>query len=133
MFAGGFSLEAAEVVGEGEGIGRSDVLESLLMLVDKSLVVAGRANEGGSRYRLLEPVSQYARERLEESREAERVRRRHAVGLIRLGGHLKIVGWRFSERSCSGATNKTTVSTPVQGGSHKAYALLREASCPDLP
>jgi hypothetical protein len=55
------------------------------------------------------------------------------VGLIRLGGHLKIVGWRFSERSCSGATNKTTVSTTVQGRSHEAYALLREASGTDLP
>ncbi len=55
------------------------------------------------------------------------------MGLIRLGGHLKIVGWRFPERSYSGATNETTVSPGVQGGGHKAYALLPEAFGADLP
>jgi predicted ATPase/DNA-binding CsgD family transcriptional regulator len=78
VFAGGFSLEAVEAVGEGEGIERSDVLESLLMLVDKSLVVAGPTGDRGARYRLLEPVRQYARERLEQSGEADAFRRRHA-------------------------------------------------------
>jgi hypothetical protein len=33
----------------------------------------------------------------------------------------------------SGATDKSTISTPVQGGSRKAHALLREASGTDLP
>jgi predicted ATPase/DNA-binding SARP family transcriptional activator len=47
VFAGGFSLEAAEAVGEGEGIGRGDALESLLMLVDKSLVVDGTNGRSG--------------------------------------------------------------------------------------
>jgi predicted ATPase/DNA-binding SARP family transcriptional activator/DNA-binding CsgD family transcriptional regulator len=84
VFAGGFSLEAAESVGEGEGIGRSDVLESLLVLVDKSLVVAGPTGDRGARYRLLEPVRQYARERLEESGEAERARRRHGAFFLTL-------------------------------------------------
>jgi non-specific serine/threonine protein kinase len=78
VFAGGFSLEAAEAVGEGEGIGRGDVLESLLMLMDKSLVVARPTDDGRARYRLLEPVRQYARERLEENGDAETFRRRHA-------------------------------------------------------
>jgi predicted ATPase/DNA-binding SARP family transcriptional activator/DNA-binding CsgD family transcriptional regulator len=78
VFVGGFSLEAAEAVGEGESIERSDVLDSLLMLVDKSLVVAGPTGDRGARYRLLEPVRQYARERLEESGEADAFRRRHA-------------------------------------------------------
>jgi predicted ATPase len=78
VFAGGFSLEAVEAVGEGEGIERSDVLESLLMLVDKSLVGAGPTGDRGARYRLLEPVRQYARERLEQSGEADAFRRRHA-------------------------------------------------------
>ena len=84
VFAGGFSLEAAEAVGEGEGIGRSDVLESLLVLMDKSLVVAGPTGDGGARYRLLEPVRQYARERLEESGEADAFSRRHAEFLLAL-------------------------------------------------
>ena len=55
------------------------------------------------------------------------------VGLIRLGGHLKIVGWRFPERSCSGATNQTTIPPGVQGGGREADALLQEALGPDLP
>jgi transposase-like protein len=36
------------------------------------------------------------------------------------------MGWRSSERSCSSATNETTLSTRVRGGSHEAYALLRK-------
>jgi non-specific serine/threonine protein kinase len=83
-FAGGFSLEAAEAVGEGVGIQRSDVLEALLILMDKSLVVARPTGDGGARYRLLEPVRQYARERLEESEEAEEVMHRHAEFFLAL-------------------------------------------------
>jgi predicted ATPase/DNA-binding SARP family transcriptional activator/DNA-binding CsgD family transcriptional regulator len=84
VFAGGFSLQAAEAVGEGEGIGRSEVLESLLVLMDKSLVVARPTGDGGARYRLLEPVRQYARERLEESGEADPFRHRHAEFFLML-------------------------------------------------
>jgi predicted ATPase/DNA-binding SARP family transcriptional activator/DNA-binding CsgD family transcriptional regulator len=78
VFAGGFTLEAAEAVGTGDGIEESEVLESFFMLVDKSLVVAEMGAEDAHRYRMLEPVRQYAREKLEESGEAERVRERHA-------------------------------------------------------
>ena len=84
VFAGGFSLEAAESVGEGQVIGRSDVLESLLVLVDKSLVVAGPTGDRGARYRLLEPLRQYARERLEVSGEDEAFRHRHAEFFLAL-------------------------------------------------
>jgi non-specific serine/threonine protein kinase len=72
VFAGGFSLEAAEAVGE------DDALDLLSRLVDKSLVVADASAAGAPRYRLLEPVRQYAREKLEEDGEAEEARRRHA-------------------------------------------------------
>ena len=71
VFAGGWTLEAAEAVGAGDGIQEADVLELLSMLVDKSLVVAEKNGEGAGRYRMLEPIRQYARERLEESGEAE--------------------------------------------------------------
>jgi predicted ATPase/DNA-binding SARP family transcriptional activator len=84
VFAGGFSLEAAEAVGEGVGIQRSDVLESLLILMDKSLVVARPTGDGGARYRLLEPVRQYARERLEESGGANAFRHQHAAFFLAL-------------------------------------------------
>ncbi|MGH3087502.1 MAG: tetratricopeptide repeat protein [Rubrobacteraceae bacterium] len=72
VFAGGFSLEAAEAV----GVEREEAMNTLLALIEKSLV---KVEEGDApRYRLLEPVRQYAVERLEESGEAEEVRKRHA-------------------------------------------------------
>lgn len=79
VFAGGFTLEAAEAVGEGE-----DVLVLLGNLVEQSLVVAEPDEEDGVRYRMLEPVRQYALERLEGGGEAEEVRRRHAAFYLAL-------------------------------------------------
>ncbi len=76
VFAGGWTLEAAETVASGDGIERGDVLDLLSRLVDKSLVAA--ETNGASRYKMLEIVRQYAGERLEYSGEAERVPSRHA-------------------------------------------------------
>jgi non-specific serine/threonine protein kinase len=77
VFAGGFTLEAAEAVGSGEGVEDIAVLDLLTSLVDKSLVlVEERDNE--IRYRLLETVRQYGQEKLDLSADAEEVRRRHA-------------------------------------------------------
>jgi non-specific serine/threonine protein kinase len=77
-FAGGWTLEALEAVGSGGGVEEGEVLDLLSGLVEKSLVVAKGSDEGGLRYRLLEPVRQYALERLEESGEAEAAKRAHA-------------------------------------------------------
>jgi predicted ATPase/DNA-binding SARP family transcriptional activator/DNA-binding CsgD family transcriptional regulator len=85
VFAGGWTLEAAEeAVGTSEHVGEEDVLELISKLVDKSLVVAEVGARGVERYRLLEPVRQYARERLEESGEAEAFRRWHAEFFLAL-------------------------------------------------
>jgi predicted ATPase/DNA-binding CsgD family transcriptional regulator len=79
VFAGGWTLEAAEGVCSGEGIEREAVLDLLSELVDKSLVaVEAGKEEGVPRYRMLEPVRQYGQERLKEGGEAQRVRERHA-------------------------------------------------------
>ena len=83
-FAGGWSLEAAEVVGAGDGIEEQEVLDLLSQLVDKSLVLAVAAEDGSVRYRLLEPVRQYARERLRKSSETKAVRLRHARWCLEL-------------------------------------------------
>jgi predicted ATPase/DNA-binding SARP family transcriptional activator/DNA-binding CsgD family transcriptional regulator len=80
-FAGGWTLEAAEAVGTNGGVEKRDVLNLLSALVDKSLVLA---EDGPMRYRMLEPVRQYVRELLEESGEAEAVRRRHAAYFLAL-------------------------------------------------
>jgi predicted ATPase/DNA-binding CsgD family transcriptional regulator len=78
VFAGGWTLEASEAVGSGEDIEEGEVLDLLSGLVEKSLVVASGSDEGGVRYRLLEPVRQYAREKLEESGETQAAKRAHA-------------------------------------------------------
>jgi non-specific serine/threonine protein kinase len=77
VFAGGWTMEAAEAVTADDASERDDVLESLSRLVDKSLANVERDDEGGRRYHFLETVRQYARERLVESGEAERIRDRH--------------------------------------------------------
>jgi len=85
VFAGGWTLEAAEAVGAGEGIDKGDVLDLVSRLVNKSLVVAEAAKqEGALRYRMLDPVRQYARERLEERGEGDTVRSRHAASFLAL-------------------------------------------------
>ncbi len=57
VFAGGFTLEAAEAIGDKENAG--DTLESLAQLVNKSLVVADRAPGRETRYQLHETIGQY--------------------------------------------------------------------------
>ncbi len=85
VFAGGFGLEAAEVVGAVEDLEVEDTLDLLGRLVEQSLVLA-EASPGEMRYRMLEPVRQYALEKLEESAEEdEEIRGRHAEYYLALG------------------------------------------------
>jgi predicted ATPase/DNA-binding SARP family transcriptional activator/DNA-binding CsgD family transcriptional regulator len=84
VFAGGFMLEAAEGVGTGGGIEEGDVLDLLGKLVDKSLVMAETTQGDWVRYRMLEPVRQYAWEKLEKSGEADTVRSCHAAFFVAL-------------------------------------------------
>jgi predicted ATPase len=88
VFAGGWTLEAAEVVGAEGDTEQADILDLLSRLVDKSLVVAETTGGGGVRYRMLEPVRQYAQEKLEENDEGEEVRRRHASVCLALARKL---------------------------------------------
>jgi tetratricopeptide (TPR) repeat protein len=77
VFAGGWKLEAAEAICAGEGLERDDVLDLLTQLVNKSLVIPDSEAEDEARYRLLETIRQYARERLLEAGSGENVRDRH--------------------------------------------------------
>ncbi|MEV7731761.1 LuxR C-terminal-related transcriptional regulator [Streptomyces sp. NPDC088921] len=76
VFAGGFCLDAAEAVCAGEGVPAHEVLDLLDRLVSQSVVLTTE-HEGLPRYRLLETIRQYGRERLAESGEKERLLRRH--------------------------------------------------------
>ncbi len=77
VFAGGWTFEAAEAIG-----GELDMLDLLSQLVNKSLVTV---DESGSaaRYRLLETIRQYARDRLLDAGETEKTRRAHLDYFLR--------------------------------------------------
>ena len=74
VFAGGWTLEAAEAVCAGGDVETRDVLDLLTRLTDKSLV---DLDANGDRYRLLDTVRQYAQELLAVSGEQDRVRNAH--------------------------------------------------------
>ena len=77
VFAGGFTLEAAEAVCS-QGMKQSDILDLLGRLVDKSLVIVEAGSEfSGTRYRLLETIRQYALEKLVAAGEASSIRDDH--------------------------------------------------------
>ena len=78
VFAGGFSLEAAEAVSAPEEVDPDEVIDLLGRLVEQSLVTAEVGGAGETRYGMLEPIRQYALEKLGESEEAAEKGRRHA-------------------------------------------------------
>ena len=83
VFAGGWTLEAAEVVCTGDGVEARDVLDLLTQLVFKSLVLMD-AQQGQHWYRLLETLRQYGRYKLDESGETAATQRRHLNWYLRL-------------------------------------------------
>ncbi len=66
-FAGGASVGAAEAICSGDGIESAEVLELLSHLVQKSLLTASRPEVEERRYRLLETISEYAHEKLQDA------------------------------------------------------------------
>ncbi|MBA2440689.1 MAG: AAA family ATPase [Thermoleophilaceae bacterium] len=84
VFAGGFDLEAAHEVGQGEAIATADVLDLLSALVDKSLVATDVTEGGAIRYRLHETLRQYGREKLAAAADETEARERHLTYFIDL-------------------------------------------------
>jgi predicted ATPase/DNA-binding XRE family transcriptional regulator len=83
VFAGGFTLEAAEEVCAFGEIWPEEALELLARLTEQSLVTVN-SDADGTRYGMLEPVRQYALERLEDSGEGAAARERHAEHFVAL-------------------------------------------------
>lgn len=84
VFAGGFTLQGAEQVCSGRGVGVDEIAPHLAALVDKSMVL--RAEEG---YRILEPLRVYGHARLAERGDAEEAHGAHAryfAGLVEQAG-----------------------------------------------
>jgi tetratricopeptide (TPR) repeat protein len=74
VFAGGWTLEAAEGIGKSTGLEEYDVIDLLTQLVEKSLV---SMDADGARYRMLDTVRHYAQEKLDESGNATPAFERH--------------------------------------------------------
>jgi len=81
VFAGGWTLEAAESVGAGAEIDSTDVLDLLTRLVEKSLVLA---DINGDRYRMLDTVRHYAQDQRSASADGDKARSRHLVFYVQL-------------------------------------------------
>src|SRR5439155_22950727 len=77
VFVGSFTLDAAEEVGSEDGTERYQILDLLSRLVDRSLVQVEEAAKAEARYRLLETIRQYGRDRLTESGEDAAALTRH--------------------------------------------------------
>jgi predicted ATPase/transcriptional regulator with XRE-family HTH domain len=87
IFAGGFTLETASAACSTGGVDEIILLDLLSSLVDKSLVQADTF-EGNTRYRLLESMRQYAREKLVDAAEEETMANAHAGAFLAVAERL---------------------------------------------
>ncbi len=78
VFSGSFAAADATAVVTGDGIDTWDVIELIGSLVAKSMLTTDEASDGTTRYRQLETLRQYARERLDDLGDPDVWRRRHA-------------------------------------------------------
>ena len=81
IFAGGWTLDAAETVCSGADIDAFDALDILESLVDKSLVGSGGTRDA-PRGKLLESMRAFALEKLDESGERDEIALRHAEWMV---------------------------------------------------
>jgi predicted ATPase/DNA-binding NtrC family response regulator len=91
VFTGGFTLEAVEAVCGGSGVEGPPVLDLLAPLVDKSLVIV-EAAVPVARYRLLETIWEYCRERAIEAGEVAWLRGRHQAWFLALVEEAEVKG-----------------------------------------
>ncbi|MEO8346373.1 MAG: winged helix-turn-helix domain-containing protein [Betaproteobacteria bacterium] len=103
VFAGGFTLEAAQEVAHDKQMDDWAVLDHLGALVDKSLVLA--EGDPVPRYRLAETTAAFALERLAESGETDAMLCRHAEAMIAIlsGYGSDAKRWRMTATDSSAA------------------------------
>lgn len=127
VFAGGFTLDAAEAVIE-PGPGAPPVIDLLEALVDKSLV---RVDRGTGRFSLYSAVREHAAATLDELGGAERIRARHARYYLDLGERLardaEIRGGEPRRRLATERANVAAVHARALAAPGRAEEALRAA------
>jgi len=83
-FRGGFTVEAAEAVGDPNGDLGLPVLDGLDALTDANLLTHDRVDDSGARLGMLETVREFAIEQLDAGGDAPRIRDAHAAYFARL-------------------------------------------------
>ena len=111
IFAGGFTLEAAERVAAGGDLKPASMLELLTRLADKSLVRVEHAR-GDSRYHLLVTIRDYARDRLAEAGEADAMRQAHLAYFTELVEAAAGLASRATRRGATAWSSSSTGWTP---------------------
>lgn len=82
IFAGGWTLSAAEAVCAGNGIEPLEVLDVMTGLAKKSLIISKQEGEFGRRYDMLEMIRQFTHEKLQEVGTEEETRERHLEWML---------------------------------------------------
>jgi predicted ATPase/class 3 adenylate cyclase len=82
VFAGGFTLEAAEAVAVPDAA--LPVLDGVVALVEQSLLQQMPGSDAEPRYQMLETVREYGLERLAAARDEDEARERHARHVLKL-------------------------------------------------
>ena len=98
VFIGGWTLEAAEAVIQEDRAARA-AWTTVALLVDKSLVQSDVLASNDRRYRLLEPIREYALELLRENGELNAARDRHARYYLSLAEQPEAGPWGPAEEA----------------------------------
>jgi non-specific serine/threonine protein kinase len=77
VFSGSWNLDAVEEICSDENINKSEILNILSSLVDKSLVIKAGDWAGKARYRMLETIRQYANIALQKSGDELEIQKHH--------------------------------------------------------
>jgi predicted ATPase/class 3 adenylate cyclase len=131
VFAGGFTLESCDAVCSDPGVSRAETMDTLSALVDKSLVVVERA-EGATRYRLLETMRQYARERLLDSEDRLDARTRHLAWVAALAARADLRGpdqltW-FRQLDAEHDNIRVALEWALSGDAGTALSLINDVA-----
>lgn len=130
VFAGGWTLEAAEAIGSPEPLTKAAVLDLLSALVEKSLAHADLQHDGTMRYRLLATLREYARERRAASSQSSDGSHRHAEYFVQLAEQAEPQLWgRTRPRGCSGSRTNSTIFVWHSGGQMRLTALRPCCGC----